>query len=196
MDITTILLVVVGLVVLYVIATYNKFATIKTQLQASVQDIGNQLKRQADLIPNLEASVKGYLKHEKGIFTLLTSARQAVQKAVKENSSKAIEAASDQVSKIIPKLQILVESNPQMKGAEVVEKLMDELRDTADKLMYARRSLIDLTADFNMMLVTFPSNVVGQILGMKKEKGLRTPSEGEHLSVSDAETKSPKVDLD
>ena len=98
MDITTILLVVVGLVVLYVIATYNKFATIKTQLQASVQDIGNQLKRQADLIPNLEASVKGYLKHEKGIFTLLTSARQAVQKAVKENSSKAIEAASDQVS--------------------------------------------------------------------------------------------------
>lgn len=196
MDITTILLIVAGVGVLYVIATYNKFATIKTQIEASIQDIGNQLKRQADLIPNLQASVKGFLKHEKGIFTMLTAARKAVDSAVKSGSSKSIESASDEISKVLPKLQVLVESNPEVKGAEVVGRLMEELRDTADKLMYARRTTIDLTADFNMMLATFPSNLIGQMLGMQKQKGLQTPVEGAHLSVSEAETKTPKVDIE
>ena len=52
-------------VVIYVFATYNKFQTTKTRIEASIQEIGNQLKRQVDLIPNLESSVKAYLKHEK-----------------------------------------------------------------------------------------------------------------------------------
>ena len=68
MPILAIIVIAVLAIAAYLIATYNRFVTIKTQIEASIQEIGNQLKRQADLIPNLENSVKGFLKHEKGIF--------------------------------------------------------------------------------------------------------------------------------
>lgn len=180
---------------LYLVATYNKFASMRVQIEASIQEIGNQLKRQADLIPNLESSVKGYLKHEKGIFETLTAARKAVESAVSNGKANLIEAASEKINAVLPKLQILVESNPEIKGVEVVTKLMNELRDTADKLVYARRTVIDLTADFNQMLVVFPTSLIGQMFGMKREKGLSTPITGAHLEVSESEMKSPKVDL-
>ncbi len=189
----------VGLVVLgliYLIGTYNGFVSIKTQIEASIQEIGNQLKRQAEVIPNLESAAKGYLKHEKKIFEQLTDARKAVDAAVKSGSSAAIEKAQDKLGAVLPKIQVMVESNPEIKGVEVVTRLMNELRDTSDKVMYARRTLIDLTQDFNRMLVTFPSNMVGNMFGMSKQKGLETPSEGEHLRVSEREMKSPKVDLE
>src|SRR5687767_5159740 len=132
--------IVLAVIVLYLILTYNKFASMRTQIEASIQDIGNQLKRQADLIPNLESSAKGYLKHEKKIFDSLTQARKAVESAVKSHSVAAMEKAESKINAVLPKLQVVVESNPEIKGAEVVSKLMNELRDTSDKLMYARRA--------------------------------------------------------
>lgn len=180
---------------LYLISTYNRFVGMRTQIEASIQEIGNQLKRQAEMIPNLEASAKGYLKHETKIFEQLTDARKAVDEAVRSNSAKAIESAQSKLSQVLPKLQVLVESNPEIKGAEVVTKLMNELRDTADKVMYSRRTLIDLVQDFNQMVVSFPSNMVAKLFGMAKQAGLTTPDKGTHLSVSEAETKGPKINL-
>ena len=189
--------VIVVLVLLgaYVMATYNKFATLRTQIEASVQDIGNQLKRQASLIPNLESAAKGFMKQEKTIFKQLTDARKQAEAAVKSGSMKAIESAQDMINQVLPKIQVLVEDNPELKSDKVVAKLMDELRDTADKLMYARRTLIDLAQDFNQMLVVFPSSFIGNLFGMKKEKGIDTPMSGDHVEVSEAETKDVKIDL-
>lgn len=181
--------------VLYVVSTYNLLQTIKTRIKASIQEIGNQLKRQADLIPNLEASVKGYLTHEKSIFKQLTDARKAIAEAGRSGTMAAAAEASGQLQKLIPALQVIVESNPQIKADTTVVRLMDELRDTSDKVMYSRRTLIDLTADFNQKLVTFPSNLIANMFGFKLEKGLETPNEGEFLNVSNAEMKSPKVSL-
>lgn len=193
MNFTIVLVIALVGIALYLISTYNWFQTAKTRIRASIQEIGNQLKRQSDLIPNLEASVKGYLKHEKGIFTQLTEARKAVA-AAQGNMSKAASAATA-LSKVIPALQVIVESNPELKADTTVRSLMDELRDTADKVMYARRTLIDLVADYNQRIITFPSNMVAQTFGFKEEKGLETATEGEHLSVSADEMKSQKVDL-
>ena len=195
MNFPLLLLVVAVIIFFYVVSLYNWFQTALTRITASIQDIGNQLKRQASLIPNLEKSAKGYLKHEKGIYEAIVSARKAVEKASGSKDISKIEAASDAVSSLVPKLQILVESNPEMKGVEVINKLMDELRDTADKLMYARRVVIDLTADFNAKVVTVPSNFVAMIFGFKMQKGLATPTEGGQLEVSEAETREPKIDL-
>ena len=180
---------------LYIISTYNWFQTSLVRIKASIQDIGNQLKRQASLIPNLESSAKGYLKHEKGIFKSLTDARKAVDTAAKSGNMKDITKASDSLSKVLPKIQVLVESNPEIKGEKVVTKLMSELRDTSDKLMYARRTLIDLSADFNQKLLVFPSNLVGNMFKFKAQKGLGTPDSGAHLDVTTTETKDPKVSL-
>lgn len=182
-------------ILFYIVGTYNTFQTIKTRITASIQEIGNQLKRQADLIPNLEESVKGYLKHEKDIFQKLTDARKQVTAAIKSGATQKMIEASSAISQLLPALQVVVEDNPELKGETTVSKLMDELRDTSDKVMYARRTLIDLAADFNRMLVTVPSNFIGMLFGFKPEKGLDTPMEGEHISVSAAETKSPKISL-
>ncbi len=191
------LIIVIALIALaaYAITTYNSLQRLKTQITASIQEIGNQLKRQANLIPNLEASVKGYLKHEKGIYQMITKARKAVEAADKSGEAKDIDQAVSAIQGFLPKLQIMVESNPELKANETVSKFMDELTDTADKLMYARRTLIDLTQNYNEKLVTFPSNLVAKLFGFKKEKGLATATSGSHLEVSETEAKDVKVDL-
>jgi LemA protein len=191
-----IIIAIVTVVALYIISTYNSFVATKTRISAGVQEIGNQLKRQADLIPNLESSAKAYLKHEKDIFEKLVSARKAVEAAVKSNDAGKLSTASDKIQELLGGLKVIVESNPQLKGADVIQDLMNELRDTADKVMYSRRTLIDLTADYNTMVVTFPSSLIASQFGFKSEAGLETPTSGAHLSVSEAETKTPKVKLE
>jgi len=195
MNITILILAAVAAAGFYLIATYNSFQTIKTRIKASIQEIGNQLKRQIDLIPNLEESVKGYLKHEKTIFAQLTEARKAVVAAAKSGAMNQAQKAADLLSKLVPALQVIVEDNPQLKADTTVTRLMEELRDTADKVMYARRTLIDLAADFNRMVVTFPSNSVGKLFGFKAEAGLETPAAGEHLTVTEGEMGTPKISL-
>jgi LemA protein len=179
----------------YVISIYNQLQTLKTQIVASIQEIGNQLKRQASLIPNLESSVKSYMKHEKGIFEMLTSARKSVAQADKSGSAADIDKAIESIQNVIPKMSIAIEDNPELKADQTVTKFMQELTDTADKLMYARRSVIDLSARYNMSLVTFPSNLVANAFGFKSEKGLETPTSGAHVAVSDEEMKDVKVSL-
>lgn len=195
MNLIYILLAIAVILVFWIISVYNFFVSTKTRIGASIQEIGNQLKRQSELIPNLEASAKGYLTHEKGIFDELTSARRAISSAVESGDVKKMAEAGKMLSDVLPKIQVVVESNPEIKASEVVKNLMDELRDTSDKVMYARRLLIDLTADFNVKLVTFPNNIIAGVFGFKKEKGLETPDGGSELKVSEGETKTPKVNL-
>lgn len=195
MSLPLILLIIVVLISFYVVSVYNWFQTTLVRISASIQEIGNQLKRQANLIPNLETSAKAYLKHEKEIYKALTDARKAVEAAGTGRDMKKVDLAADKLSALLPKLNILVESNPELKSEKVIGRLMDELRDTADKLTYARRVLIDLSADFNQRLVTFPTNIIGNTFGFKPQAGLTTPTKGSHLTVSEEETKDQKVSL-
>ncbi|KKP47011.1 MAG: LemA family protein [Candidatus Woesebacteria bacterium GW2011_GWA1_33_30] len=186
MNFIYILLGLLVLVVFWIVSTYNFFVSSKTRIKASIQEIGNQLKRQADLIPNLEASVKGYLTHEKGILEMLSSARKLVSKG---------QDATKQISEVLSGLKIVVESNPELKANTVVENLMGELRDTSDKVMYSRRLLIDLTADYNVKRATVPTNLVANLFKFEELKGLETPESGDFLKVSSDEMKSIKVNL-
>lgn len=190
-----ILLLVLVVIVIYVFSAYNKFQTTKTRLEAAIQEIGNQLKRQADLIPNLESSAKAFLKHEKEIFTKLTEARKAITAAVKDGIPQKMVDAASQLQALLPKLSLIVEDNPELRAQEPVKKLMEELRDTADKVMYARRTLIDLTADYNRMLLTVPSNLIGKIFNFQKQEGLKMPNSAEYLEVKAEDTQTPKVNL-
>lgn len=191
---TLTILVLVALV-LWIVSNYNFFVSSKARIKASIQEIGNQLKRQSELVPNLEASTKGYLKHEKGIYKDLTDARKLISSAVKSGNIQKMSEAGSALSSVIPNLQVVVESNPELKANEVVVKLMDELRDTSDKIMFARRLVIDLTADFNVRRATFPSNIVANMFGFEEQAGVITPEKGEHLEVSSSNMKQPKVDL-
>ena len=192
-----VLIIVLVLVVLaiWVFTTYNFFVSSKARIKASVQEIGNQLKRQADLIPNLESSTKGYLKHESKIFKDLTDARRAIASAVKSGDVQKMADAGSKLASILPSIRIAVEDNPELKASDVVTKLMDELRDTADKVMYARRLVIDLTADYNVKRVSVPSNIIANMLKFEELPGLITPEKGEHTQVGEGELKTPKVSL-
>lgn len=190
-----ILIGILVLIVLWLVGEYNFFVSGKARIKGAVQEIGNQLKRQADLIPNLESSVKGYLKHEKGIFQMLTDARKAVASASDSGNAQKMADAGSKLAAVLPKLTIAVESNPELKGSEVVTNLIDELRDTSDKVMYARRLVIDLTADYNVKLVSFPSKLIASMFGFTEQQGLITPDKGEHLEVSSGEMKTPKINI-
>lgn len=186
---------ILGGLVLYVIGLYNSLQSLRTQIAASIQEIGNQLKRQASLIPNLEASVKSFMKQEKEIFGMLTEARKSVALAAKTGAATDIDQALDRIQTLVPQMSIAVEDNPELKSNETVTQFMNELRDTADKLMYARRSVIDLTQAYNEKLLVFPSNIIANLFGFKPEQGLATPQTGTHLEVNDQEMQDVKVNL-
>lgn len=181
------------LVAFYVVSIYNFFVSSKARIKASIQEIGNQLKRQAELIPNLVTSAKGYLKHEKGIFDKLTEARKTINSAVESGDIQKMSDAGGKLAELLPGLKVVVESNPEIKGAEVVTKLMDDLRDTSDKVMYSRRLLIDLSADYNVKRVSFPSNIIAGFFKFEEVEGLKTP-EGK-MEVKESEMETPKADL-
>jgi len=190
-----IFLAVIIVLALVLMSFYNKFKTLQVRIKSSLQEIGNQLKRQADLIPNLVDSVKGFMKHEKGIFDELTSARKMVETAVSNNDPKLIDKAQESVNKVLSSLRVVVESNPEIQSSGLVNNLMDELRDTADKIMYARRTLIDLTADYNTDIATIPGLWIAQLFGFKEEKGLSMPNSASATEVTSEDLKNPKVNL-
>lgn len=182
-------------IVFLLFSFYNKLKRTQVLIKASIQEIGNQLKRQANLIPNLVDSVKGYMTHEKGIFDQLTEARKSIDQAVQTNDPKAMDKSQELINKALGSIKVVMESNPEIKASDLVSNLMNELRDTADKLMYARRTLIDLTADFNTTISTIPGMWIAPLFGFKEEKGLSTPTDMNQLEVSKEETKNPEVKL-
>src|SRR3989344_2998332 len=99
-----ILLAILVVLVFWVVSIYNFFVSTKTRVGAAVQEIGNQLKRQADLIPNLEESTKAYLKHEKGIFEKLTEARKLVAAASKSGDVNKMAEAGSKLSQLLPQI--------------------------------------------------------------------------------------------
>ncbi len=190
-----ILAVIIGAVLLYIWSVYNDLVTTKTRITASMQEIGNQLKRQADLIPNLIESVKGYMKHEQTALDKITEARKAVLGALQTGTAKKLVEASSQMTAALGSIKVIMESTPQLQAAGPTQDLMNELRDTADKVMYSRRTLIDLVADFNIKLRVFPSSLVAQMLNFKPEEGLEMPEDKSYTAVSSSDIKTPKVDL-
>jgi LemA protein len=188
-------IVIIAVIALYLVMFFNGLRTIEVQIGASIQEIGNQLKRQSQLIPNLIESVKGYMKHEKGVFEDLTSARKMVDNAMASQNPKDIDAAQALLTKTMGSIKVIAESNPQIMASNLVGNMMEELRDTADKIMYARRTFIDLSADFNVKITTIPGMWLAPLFGFQKKTGLETTDAKNITSVSEAETKNPEVKL-
>jgi len=188
--------VILIVLVLYLVAFFNGLRTTEVRINAAIQEIGNQLKRQSQLIPNLIESVKGYMKHEKGIFDELTAARKMIDQAIDTSDPKAIDKAQSMLTKTMGSLRVIAESNPQIMASSLVSNMMNELRDTADKIMYSRRTFIDLSADYNVKITTIPGIWLAPLMGFKKKTGLETPESKDVTAVSESEIKNPEVKLD
>ena len=159
----------VVVLVLFVWATYNGLVTLKVRVEEAWSDITVQLKRRADLIPNLVEAVKGYASHEKQVFQDVTEARANVLNATKEGPA-ATAKAENQFEAALKSLFAVSEAYPQLRATENFQKLQDELVDTEDKIQASRRFYNAGVRDLNTKIQQFPANLVAAIFSFKSKE--------------------------
>lgn len=159
-----IILGVVALIAIFVWATYNSLVTLRIRVEEAWSDINVQLKRRLDLIPNLIETVKGYAKHESGVFQAVTEARTNV---INANGVKETAAAENQFEGALKSLFAVAEAYPDLKANTNFLELQNELVDTEDKIQAARRFYNSGVTGLNTKIQTFPHNVIAGMFGFK-----------------------------
>lgn len=164
--------IVIGIVVallLFVWLTYNGLVTLKVRVEEAWSDITVQLKRRADLIPNLVESVKGYAKHEKEVFENVTKARAEVLSATTKGPKEAAKA-ENQFEGALKSLFAVAEAYPQLRASENFQQLQTELVDTEDKIQGSRRFYNAGVRDLNTKIQQFPANLVASTFNFKSKE--------------------------
>ena len=160
------IIVVIVLIVLYIVATYNGLVGMRNRVKDQWAQIDVQLKRRFDLIPNLVETVKGYASHEQETLKGVIEARN------KFNVAKTPEeemAANDQLSNFVSKLFALSEAYPDLKANQNFMSLQSDLKDTEDKIASARQFYNDTVLTLNNKIEMFPSNIVASMFKFTKE---------------------------
>lgn len=159
-----ILLVVIVLLVLWIIGTYNSLISLKNKVKNQWSQIDIQLKRRFDLIPNLVETIKGYTKHESETLEKVIQARNTYLSAgTPEEKMKA----SGELSKVMSKLFALSEAYPDLKANTNFIDMQNTLKDTEDKISYARSFYNDSAMKYNTKIESFPTNILANIFGFK-----------------------------
>jgi LemA protein len=158
------------------IAVYNKLIRLKNSVKSSWSDIDVQLKKRYDLVPNLVETVKGYAAHERTAFENVTAARTAAMHA----SSPADKAkAENMLAGTLKSLFAVAEAYPELKANTNFLQLQSQLKDLEDNIEYARRYYNAVVRDFNILIESFPSNVIASSFGFKQEEFFELESPGE-----------------
>jgi LemA protein len=162
-----IILAVVAVLAVVIIGMYNGLVKANVRVDEAWSDITVQLKRRADLIPNLIETVKGYAKHEKSVFEEVTKARTALQNAdgVKETAE-----ADNMFTGAMKSLFAVAENYPDLKANDNFKHLQEELVDTEDKVQAARRFYNGSARDLNIKIQVFPTNIFANMLGFHKRE--------------------------
>ncbi len=174
-----ILIVFLGLVALWLIATYNGLIQARNRVDAAWSDIDVQLKRRYDLIPNLVNTVKGYAAHESGTLEKVIQARNAAMQARDPGEKTQAENA---LAGTLKSLFALSESYPDLKANQNFLSLQEELTDTENKVQSARRFYNGLVLDFNTKLQVFPTNLIGSWLKFTPKEYFEMENEGERAT--------------
>jgi LemA protein len=166
---TALIIVIVVVVVLGLVlaAMYNSLVRLNVRANEAWSDITVQLKRRADLIPNLVNSVKGYAAHEKGVFDDVTKARAATLSA--QGPAEAAKA-ENQFQAALKSIFAVAEAYPDLKASQNFQDLQAQLTDTEDKIQASRRFYNGVVRDFNTKRTVFPTNIFAGMLGFNKDK--------------------------
>jgi LemA protein len=165
MEILIPILIVVALVLIvgiYLWATYNSLVSLGVRVDEAWSDITVQLKRRADLIPNLIESVKGYATHERGVFEDVTRARAETLTA--SNPAEA-SAAENHMQAALKSIFAVAEAYPQLQASQNFLQLQSELVDTEDKIQASRRFFNGGVRELNTKIRIFPNNMFARSLG-------------------------------
>jgi len=167
MVIAIVIIAVVIVLIAVFAAMYNGLVRLNVRANEAWSDITVQLKRRADLIPNLVNTVKGYAAHESGVFEQVTQARAATLSATGPAEAAKAENGFQQALKSI---FAVAEAYPDLKASANFQQLQAELTDTEDKIQASRRFYNGVVRDFNTKRTVFPTNIFANMLGFKTDK--------------------------
>jgi len=183
------LLIVVGVLVIIgvvfggqLMGSRNQLVTEKNDIDARWAQVENDMKRRADLIPNLVETVKGYAKQEKDVIGAVANARSALLGA--RSKEEAINA-NNQLSGAIGRLLVLQESYPQLKSNENFLRLQDELAGTENRIAVDRRDYNEAIRKYNTDVELFPRNIAAAIFGYHRDDA--------YFKTTEEEKKVPQV---
>lgn len=179
-----IILLVVALIIVFIISTYNGLVRSKIKVDNAWSQIDVQLQRRFDLIPNFVETVKGYAAHESETFEKITSLRTSWA-----NANTVAEKADldNQLSGALKTIMAVSENYPDLKANQNFSELSEELRNTENKISFSRQFYNDTVTMYNQKLQIFPSNIIANMFNF-------TPRE--LFTVDNAEArKNVKVDF-
>src|SRR5687768_4023694 len=184
MNVTLIVvLVVIVLLGLWAMVTYNRLVRRRNEVQEGWAGIDVQLQRRADLVPNLVETVKGYAAHEEGVLTEVTNARAGLVRAKGPAESGA---ADNMLEQALGKLFAVAEAYPDLKASENFQSLQGELGKLEEEISFARRYYNAVVEKLNTSIQTFPSVLIAGPLGFKA---------AEFFKAGDAARTVPTVDF-
>lgn len=168
------LIVILVVIALAFIVYYNRFVVLDNRIDNSLSQIDVQLKKRADLVPNLINTVKGYAKHEKSIMADVTDARKALLSA-KTLPDRAKAGAELQTA--LKSIFAIAENYPQLKANENFKQLQEELSAIEDKIAYSRQYYNDSVLSYNNSVETFPGVMFARLYGKKEKEMLKITAE-------------------
>jgi LemA protein len=175
MAFTIILLILVVILIFWMISLYNRLVRLRNNRENAFADIDVQLRMRHDLIPQLVESVRGYMKHEATVLTDVTEARA---NAIKASGIDEKIQAEQRLTGALRGLQIAVEAYPDLKASTNFMQLQEEISDVENKLAAARRFFNSATKELNVAVEVFPSNIIANAYGFKKEMMFDLGDEG------------------
>jgi len=179
-----IVLVLIGLLVVWAIASYNRLVGLRNQVLNGWRQIDVQLKRRHDLIPNLVNAVRGSMDFERDTLTAVMEARA---KAMTVTGPADAAQKEGQLSLALGRLLAVAENYPQLRAVESFTQLQEQLTATEDKVEFARRYYNGSARDYNVALQTFPRNILAGMFGNFHTVGF--------FETDAAEREVPKVDF-
>ena len=175
------IIVIVVLLIIWAVATYNSLVDFRNRVKDAWSQIDVQLKRRFDLIPNLVETVKGYTKHESETLEEVIKARNTYLSAsLPEEQLKA----DGELTNAINKLFALSENYPDLKANQNFQQLSQELQQTEDKIAMSRQFYNDIVMQYNNKIEMVPSNIIASLFKFKQEMFFEAQdSEKENVKV-------------
>ncbi|OGP61935.1 MAG: hypothetical protein A2170_05145, partial [Deltaproteobacteria bacterium RBG_13_53_10] len=152
-------------------------------VRSSWSDIDVQCKKRYDLVPNLVETVKGYASHEKAVFERVTQARTMAMQA---NSPAEMAKAENMIRDTLKSLFAVAESYPELKASANFTQLQSQLQELENSIEYARRYYNAVVRDYNILIESFPSNLIARQFAFRQEQLFQ-------LEAPEAERKPVKV---
>ena len=161
---------------LFVASNYNALVTLKNRFQNAFSQIDVQLKRRYDLIPNLVETAKGYMAHESETLERVIAARSGAMTAAERAAANPSDASAMQglmsaegmLGAALGRLNVVAEQYPDLKADSTMNRLMEELTSTENKISFARQAFNDSATQFNIKAESFPANIIAGMFNFSR----------------------------